>query len=90
MGILGNMQLRSSCSRCLTLYTYQIGYYECGGSQRYHYGLFEVHKLPFAAPKFRLRRVQKMKQKRKKGKIVFCKKDFCILACSRVGYGSRG
>ena len=66
MGILGNMQLLSLCSCVLTSYTYQNGYCECGSSQRYHYGMFAMHKLLFVAQKFRLRRVQKNGKKEQK------------------------
>ena len=72
------MQIPSFLSRILTsYYTYQNGYCECGGSQRYHYEMFAVHKLPFVAPKFRLRRVQKNgKKEQKNEKSRFAKNTF--------------
>ena len=77
MGILGNMQLLSSCSRVLTSLRYQNGYYGCGGSQRYHYGRCAMLKLIFVVPKFRLRRVQNRgKKEQKKKNCVLQKKTF--------------
>ena len=78
MEILGNVQLLSSCNRVLTSLRYQDGYCGYGGSWRYHYGMFAVHKLPFVAPKFRLRSKKWKKEQKMKnrgsiriGKIVW-------------------
>ena len=71
MGILGNMQLPSSFSRILTSNTIRMGTVREEGSQRYYYRMFAVHKLPFVASKFRLRRVQKNGKKSKKKLLNF-------------------
>ena len=64
-------------SRVLTSYVYQNGYCEYGESQRYHCGTFAVDKLPFVAPKFRLRRVQKKGKKEQNNlKSRFAKNTF--------------
>ena len=91
MGILGNMQLLSSCSRILTLLKYQNRYCGCGGSQRYHHGRCAVLKLPFVAPKFRLRRVKKKGGKRAKNdKLRFAKTTifFCVFTSWTLFLGS--
>ena len=75
MRIFGNMQVLTLLSRVLTSLTYQDGYCGCGGSQRYCYGMFAVHKLSFVAPKFWLRRVQKKGKKGQKIKILHFEKN---------------
>ena len=46
-------------------------------------------KFIFVGPKFRLRHIQKNEKKRTKNeKSRFAKKQFFILACSRVGHYS--
>ena len=85
MGILGNMQVLSFLSRILTLLTYQNGYYECDGSQRYHYGRRAMLKLVFVAPKFRLRRVKKKGKLIKNEKNAFCKKKLLFLRVHELG-----
>ena len=79
MEIFGNMQVLPFLSCVLTSLRYQNGYYGCGGSQRYHYGRCAMLKLPFVAPKFRLRRIKRRGKKSKKWKIAFCKNNYFFL-----------
>ena len=91
MEILGNMQLLSSCSRVLTSLRYQNEYCGGKGSQRYHYGMFAVHKLPFVATKFRLRRVQKNGKKEQKMKNHILQNKlfyFCVFTSWALFWGS--
>ena len=74
MEIFGNMQVLPFLSCVLTSLRYQNGYCGCRGSQRYHYGRCAMLKLIFVAPKFRLRRVKKRREKRAKNeKLRFAK-----------------
>ena len=69
MEMFGNMQILYFLSRVLTSLTYQNGLRGCDvRSQLYHYEMFAVNKVPFVAPKFRLRQVQKNWKKEQKMK----------------------
>ena len=79
MEIFGNMQVLPFLSCVLTSLRYQDGYWECRGSQRYHYGRWAMLELIFVRPKFRLRRVKKRGKKSKKWKMAFCKNNYLFL-----------
>ena len=80
MRILGNIQLLPSCSRVPTSLTNQNAYCGCGASQCYHCGMFAMHKVPFVAAKFRLRRIKKKWKKRAKNeKLRFAKNSILFL-----------
>ena len=79
MGILGNMQLLSSCSR---VYVSEWVLWLWRKPTVYHYGRCAMLKLIFLAPKFRQRRVQKRAKKVKKMKNCVLQKKlfyFCVL-----------
>ena len=84
MGILGNMKGLSFLSRVETSHGYQNRYFECGGSQRYHYGMCAMLELISVVPKFRLRRVQKKGKRAKSKKLCFAKKNFFFLRVHKV------
>ena len=81
MRILAIMLILSFLSRILTSLGYQNGYCGCGcgGSQLYHYEGFAMLKLIFVAPKFRLRRVKKKKQKVAQNEKLRFAKNECYI-----------
>ena len=65
----------------LTSLTYQNGYRACGGSQRYHYGRYAVHKYLFVALKLGLRRNQKKGKTERKIKNCVLQKKTILFLC---------
>ena len=75
MEILGNMKFLTILSRVLTSLGHQNGYFECGESQRYHYGRCAMLKLIYFCSA-QIQTGLSSKKGKKEQKMKNCKKKF--------------